>query len=732
MTQPQVVSAASASNTSVTVTFDQNINADAVLRNRHSYFIDGGLFVEAVVVTSATVVTLTTSKQVGSRAYKVTVSSGVRSTPGLEYLNPSRSSAAFTGTTGDADYVVSDLEARTWPGGAQIDLFWTNPTSPVTTLTKIVRRQHSYPLNDTDDGTVVYNGAALTSAADVPKHSDTGLVAGKFYYYLVLVKHAGSVSWEVTSDSRVSGFASSGALDSRGFISRMVPANYLTRDEEAPGSGTLGKILDLLGGFTDQMRSVMNSIRASIDDEEKPYELVKWESRAMGFEPEGEQYDFEIPRRVLLQLQQLWARRGTTVGLIQAVNALTKWDCTLTEYGIEGRSRSFGMWDSDVSEETRTMAPAGSIAFSLTDGAAAWAVNAWVNGRVLDSMGNWLDVLSNTATVLTYKALSASGTIYRTTLAANVAINATTATLTSVYGLLVGQRVQLYDSATANAQVVEITAINPATKVITFWNRALVAFTSATGTAGWEIIKAESSMTGTVPGAEPAGEITVATPGGVMLWLYGQWIGYYFRDSGGTNHLITGSDATKIYYNAAEGVIPVGDVIIAKSFSGANPQLTYTVIETGYRPTMFDPRFDWELRGTRLDPFFYFSGALLPLMGDYGPCDVGVYITTTGITDVLSRPSSVSGGVLTDASASFTVNALAGKYLNPNQNQTRMVKILSNTATTITVGEDISGTVVAGVPYYVMTERNKLRFERLNKRLPEFLPGEVKARVLFL
>jgi hypothetical protein len=310
-------------------------------------------------------------------------------------------------------------------------------------------------------------------------------------------------------------------------------------------------------------------------------------------------------------------------------------------------------------------------------------------------------------------------------------VGATSVVVTSTVGLLVGQRVQLYDSSTGNSQVVEITAIVPSTGTVHFWNPLLVAMTT-TATLGWEIIKPEAFMRGSVPGGEPAGEITITVPTGVMRWLYGQWIGYLFKDSGGTVHVITGSDATKIYYDAAEGVIPAGNVDIAFTFSAGTPEQRYEVFGEGHRPTMFNPRFDWELRGTRLDPFYYFASGVLPLFGNFGPCDLGVYITTANVCDVLSRPSGVSGSVLTDASANFTVNALAGKYLNPNQNQTRMLKIVSNTATTITVAEDIENTAVVGIPYYVMSERNKNRFQRLSVRLQEFVASGVKARVLFL
>lgn len=731
MSRPQVVAAASTSNTSVTVEFDQNVLADAVLRNLSSYFIDGGLFVEGVTVTSATVVTLTTSKQVGSREYKVSVSAGVRSTPGLEYLDPAFSSAKFSGTSADAEFVVSGLEARTWPGGEQIDLFWTNPASPTVTHTKIVRRQKNPPLNDTDSGTVVYNSTAITGADTEPKYSDSGLVPGVFYYYLVMVKHASSTAWDVNDNSRVMGLSGDTALGSKAFLKKRVPRPYIELDEKPPQTGLLDKILGVLGGGVDVVRSWVNAIRTSIDDEQKPYHLVKHEVRGMGFEPEGEQYDFEVPRRLLLSLTELWSKRGTNPGVVLAVDVLTKWTASLIEFGLEGRARVFGTWDDAVAQDGGTVAAGAGVAFSLTDAGAAWTTNEWADGRVLDSMGNFLDVLSNTATVLTFKPLSATGTVYRTLLTAGAIVGATSVVVTSTVGLLVGQRVQLYDSSTGNSQVVEITAIVPSTGTVHFWNPLLVAMTT-TATLGWEIIKPEAFMRGSVPGGEPAGEITVTVPTGVMRWLYGQWIGYSFKDSGGAVHVITGSDATKIYYDAAEGVIPVGNVDIAFTFSAGTPEQRYEVFGDGHRPTMFNPRFDWELRGTRLDPFYYFASGVLPLFGNFGPCDLGVYITTANVCDVLSRPSGVSGSVLTDASANFTVNALAGKYLNPNQNQTRMLKIVSNTATTITVAEDIENTAVVGIPYYVMSERNKNRFQRLSVRLQEFVASGVKARVLFL
>jgi hypothetical protein len=140
-----------------------------------------------------------------------------------------------------------------------------------------------------------------------------------------------------------------------------------------------------------------------------------------------------------------------------------------------------------------------------------------------------------------------------------------------------------------------------------------------------------------------------------------------------------------------------------------------------------------------LDPYQYLiGGSVSSLEGAWDVRDIGVYVTrsldaTQPVYRAIGRASSLGGSTqLYDANQNWTVNQWAGYWLLANQNQTRMVKILSNDATSLTVGGDISELVVRGQAYVIFDSRQATRYDRLVHRVQEFVAEDRKIRVLFL
>lgn len=750
MPAPEVVSAtpsldASSRPTVLTVEFDQAIDTTSGFLDPLCYHVDGGLLVLGVIPDPVflNVSILKTTDQVGGRTYQLSVSGSLHlAAPPYTELNPARSSATFTGLSAPAEYTVSDIRAVTHPHGRKIELFWTNPTSTVPTHCKILRRQRNWPLVIADLCDVVYDGAALdpsNASPDSPKYTDSGLLDETFYYYVVLVRTAPAAFEEPTEPTRAYGLSGRyyDDLDSTGYITKLVPRVWLDQDARSPQDGELAKHLRVHGGAVDVLRSTVESLRFLGDWTETPYPFVRLLSRAMGFEPEGETYDFDTPRRVLLQLRELFSKKGSSAGIIQAVRALTLWESTLKEFGLDTDVRLFGTYGADALDSNS--ASTGAITFDtsiITDSTKVWADHEWRDGKVRDGLGNWFEVLdTSTSDTLELWELPAVGSRYRLATVGAALIGATSIVVSTTLGLVVGQRIQLHDATGGNSQIVEITGITPGTGTIRFWNPLLYNFPNAS-VASWRVVTPEASMTGVVAGGSGANTLVADPGGGTLAWPIGKWAGMYVKDAVGNAHLVVSSTANTMTFVDGYVWVAGNSFEVARTFSGG-PLVpdSYYQVHIGYMPHLYDPLFDFGLTGTSMDPFHYLYSGKNPRSGAFGLCDVGIYVDLdwagVQVPTVSSRCSSVSGTVLTDDSASFTVNAFAGLMLIPNQNLDAMFEIVSNTATKIVAVADLTQYATPGQAYVVLTKRQAERFKRLRARVVEFME-EPCPRILFL
>ena len=120
------------------------------------------------------------------------------------------------------------------------------------------------------------------------------------------------------------------------------------------------------------------------------------------------------------------------------------------------------------------------------------------------------------------------------------------------------------------------------------------------------------------------------------------------------------------------------------------------------------------------------------LLGAWGPCDLGIYVTTPGVALYRGRVTGVGTTTITDSNLSLTVDSLVGMYLNPNQNQGLLFKIVSNTATTIMVSGNVSRIARVRQGYVVLTPRDAQRYQRLQARIGEFVEDGIRPHILFI
>lgn len=159
------------------------------------------------------------------------------------------------------------------------------------------------------------------------------------------------------------------------------------------------------------------------------------------------------------------------------------------------------------------------------------------------------------------------------------------------------------------------------------------------------------------------------------------------------------------------------------------PTNSYTIegryyVYQGNHYLLFDPLIPFEFRNTLRDPaaFLFGSGSPRTLTSLGGLGDFELPIAILNAATAVGRSTNLSGSVLTDANANFTVGALIGLRLNPNAIQDQSYVIVDNTSTTITVTGNLEATADIGNNYYVIDEEGSIKTQRLRQVLPQFVP----------
>lgn len=701
-----VVSAVPQSNVTVRVTFSAAMMNNANLIIPEHYVFNGGLLATGAVRVDSTRVDIATSPQVGSKTYLLTVNPILQDAVG-DPLTDGQNTATFAGITTPAIFVVQNLVARTHPSGNRIDLEWSNPSGAV--YQKILRKSRGFPY-DSSDGEVLYNGAAKLS------HSDTGLCDTQFYYYLVLCSTDG-VTWEHNEDSQVEGL-SIRAINSAAWLwSKVIPSWDKLRQNTIVDGALLEEVVDVLGAGLDLIRGELEAYGLSSDLDRAPITLLDVWNRSINFLPETT-FDHEALRRMPLHLIDIYKNKTTIPSILNLMWHLVQWEGSIVEFGGE-EGTLFKTWDGSSLKDTNSGTAFTVVRGSLTDGSKSWTTNQWQDGLLRDGMGNLFNVLSNIGTVLTLEP--------KAQLIARVSLSSPS-----------GQRVLSVDttggvapyayiliSDGTNHQVAAVHSVQPNQSITLQEDLQYTFTTTARVYAGTDLLDFEILGTGT------------AISGGLQdlakLWVTNMWRGYKLLDSANVKWSIIGNTATQVLVsggNPAAGSYAIAfDFTLGGSFSVRQPHLKYHLY-SGAHYFLYEPTLSPALIGTAEDPFDRLYAGVSGLGAGFTNDDYAIFVKS-GVPIYKGKATSVALNKLTDSTASLTPGSLVGYYLNPNRKQRRMPKIISNTATEIFVDQSIEGIATTDDYYFVLNERDMLRYIRLYAVLPKFQPRFTRGYIFF-
>lgn len=158
-----------------------------------------------------------------------------------------------------------NLHATPHAAGHRIDLTWTRPASPTHPGVRIVRRRGTYPLLP-DDGVVVKTVAPGSTEGETDEagqtvyaHADDGLQGGEIYYYAFFPFAGDPPSYAFDPANRASALAGA-HYDAAGQMRDLLPALYHRYDDAQGSPGPLHRLLALLGGELDLLRTEAASL----------------------------------------------------------------------------------------------------------------------------------------------------------------------------------------------------------------------------------------------------------------------------------------------------------------------------------------------------------------------------------------------------------------------------------------------------------------------------------------
>lgn len=237
----------------------------------------------------------------------------------------------------------------------------------------------------------------------------------------------------------------------------------------------------------------------------------------------------------------------------------------------------------------------------------------------------------------------------------------------------------------------------------------------------------------------------VQVPG--ARWVENQWAGQTIclgGDFDGAGTLpVFGNTGDHLIIITGGGLSTVDDLVlsIAQDFSVATPYASrvpiwkLTALGRGVT-TLFEPTLDMERKGTP----WYGNNHMLgggqgqPLGNTFTAKDTGVTITTPNLVDLRGKAVSLSNQNKTltlSLPTDMVPFTLAGKYLNPNQNQTDLFMIVSNTADTITVESPMDGAFEASEVAYVIGERVAVKYQRLLSQMQKYVNPDARLHIFF-
>lgn len=244
--------------------------------------------------------------------------------------------------------------------------------------------------------------------------------------------------------------------------------------------------------------------------------------------------------------------------------------------------------------------------------------------------------------------------------------------------------------------------------------------------------------------AELAVSVTVASSGACTVttaskvFIDTAWGGFKLKDSGGTVHEIelgaynVSVDGLTASFDIVGAATPaLGSAGLAMDYDMAGvPVLRYRLVR-GDLAYLMNPLYDLALQGSPTDPFDYFFGGGTVTLG---PFDIRLIIDS-GVATAVGQASAVTTDTITVAGGGLTPSAHVGEFVNPNRDQTLMFRVISNTATEITVdtqGRSLTQLATEHANFFVLKQLDALRYDVFNRTVGYFLLTGVVARLYFL
>lgn len=378
--------------------------------------------------------------------------------------------------------------------------------------------------------------------------------------------------------------------------------------------------------------------------------------------------------------------------------------------------------------------------------------NLFKGGRARSSTGDEGCVTSNTEERLTLKtppqALSTIQSL----------VNNTSITVLKHYFFVPGVVLELKHPADPNRSImVEVSAVSsasPTTSLLTILAGPNFdsSFVGASVSVAQNFLRADvvygssAQPLALQPAVDIGGGVyrqDIQVPG--ARWVGNQWAGQRLifgldLDGQGEYDIVSNTGDT---LTLASNIVTGDDVSIAIAhdwsvitpFDERIPIWKLTALGRGVT-TLYEPTLDMERKGT---PWYGHNHILgggqgQPLGNTFTPKDTGVTITTPDLVELRGKAVSLSNQNKTltiSLPTALTTNALVGKYLNPNQNQTDIFKIVSNTATDITVDSPMDGAFEAAEVAYVIGERVAVKYQRLLSQMKKYVNPDARLHIFF-
>lgn len=638
--------------------------------------------------------------------------------------------------TGDPDNgrCPQDLRAISWPDGKRVDLKWTVPKDILgdTIITRIIikRSQLGHSAFLTDDHELIYDGPSIEHFIDgikvietlggpvgqqVPPDLEVGIPATEedlqentYYYYTLYMTVAEEpigiydFGLEAQSNCQVTGLSiidylahtESGPLYGGEYLYNLFSGKI--REKDQAQAVAFGRERGYFQDFCHFVQGGLNILRGNAEALEHltsvdrlPAGLVgrafdqstilgAW-ARRFAIPPERFILDVEILRRIAASMIFLYKEKGTCPGLVDFTKVLTQWDSICTEFdsGVGSCNPIYlETWDTDITK-SRLVRQASLLVSApglLTIPGSGLTVDAHVDSLLVGPMFDQIQISSNTLDTLIFEDETVEVRFEDL-----ITIDSVVAVGGDVYTLEItrtsGGPSEANDSEYNGYRIVDSANV------------------LMTVTATEYIVDGSPS------------EVTVDSPGAPS----------------------TGVAAVTFNY------------VLGAAFANRDPVVALSVW-TGCPTFLYDPLMDVTLRDTFspdvLNPHdvLYSGGVLIGVA--FQPGDT-ILTIQSGIAKFVGSATSVSGNTLTDTSANFGPNGTNEQhYLNPNQNQKRTWRIISNTTTTLTVEPDIPGVTLEQVAgdgsRYAVLELKVNRFYEILARLADlFIPVISRLFIFF-